>query len=46
MDDIVSFVRAETRDLIKKRKLLRFSSDKDKLEEVIVDQVTTGASGM
>jgi hypothetical protein len=46
MDDIVSFVRAETRDLIKKRKLLRFSSDKDKLEEVIVDQVTKGASGM
>jgi hypothetical protein len=46
MDDIASFVRAETQDLIKKRKLLRYSNDKDKLEKLIVDQVTKGASGM
>jgi hypothetical protein len=45
-DDIVSFVTAETRKLITKRKLLRFSSNKDELEKVIVDQVINGTSGM
>jgi hypothetical protein len=46
MDDIVSFVKSETRVLITKKKLLRFSSNKDELEEVIVNQVTQRASGM
>ena len=46
LDDIVSFVRAETRSLITRRKLLRFSTSKDELEEVIIDQVTKGTAGM
>lgn len=45
-DDITSFVRAETQDLIKKKKLLRFSINKEELKESIIDQVTKGASGM
>ena len=45
-DDIVSFVRAETQDLIKRRKLLRSSINKEDLKEEIIDQVTKGASGM
>ena len=45
-DDIVSFVTAETRKLITKRKLLRFSSKKYELEKIIIDQVTNGTSGM
>ena len=40
-DDILSFVRAETRALITKRKLLRFSTNKDELEKVIVDGIIT-----
>jgi hypothetical protein len=31
--------RALTQDLIKKRKLLRYSNDKDELEKIIIDQV-------
>jgi len=46
MYDIVSFVESETRALITKKKLLRFSSKKEELEKVIIDQVTKGASGM
>ena len=46
LDDIVTFVRAETRSLITRRKLLRFSTNKDELEEVIIDQVTKGTAGM
>jgi hypothetical protein len=46
LDDIVSFVKAETQDLIKRRKLLRFSNNKEELKEVIMDQVTKGANGM
>src|SRR5438552_101309 len=45
-DDIASFVKAETQDLIKRRKLLRFSSIKGELEETIINQVTQGANGM
>jgi hypothetical protein len=45
-DDIVSFVKIKTRDLIKKRKLLRFSDKKNELERIIVDQIAKGASGM
>jgi hypothetical protein len=46
MDDIASFVRAETEDLIKRRKLLRFSTKKEELKISIIDKVTKGASGM
>jgi hypothetical protein len=46
MDDIVLFVRAETQNLITKRKLLRFSSNKEELKEVIINQVTSGSGGM
>jgi hypothetical protein len=46
MNDIVSFVRAETQDLIRRRKLLRFSINKEELTGSIIDQVTKGASGM
>jgi hypothetical protein len=45
-DDIANFVRAETNSLIQKRKLLKFSSDKDQLRKLIVDQVIKGANGM
>ena len=45
-DDIASFVRAETKDLIKRSKLLRSSINKEDLKEEIIDQVTKGASGM
>ncbi len=45
-DDIASFVRAETKDLIKRSKLLRSSINKENLKEEIIDQVTKGASGM
>jgi hypothetical protein len=45
-DDILSFVRAETRALITKRKLLRFSTNKDVLEKFIIDEVSKGANGM
>lgn len=45
-DDIVSFVKIKTSDLIKKRKLLRFSDNKNELERIIVDQIAKGASGM
>ncbi|KFY17970.1 hypothetical protein V492_00220, partial [Pseudogymnoascus sp. VKM F-4246] len=46
MDDITSFVRVETQDLIKKKKLLRSSTNKEELKEMIIDQVTKGANGM
>ena len=46
MDDITSFVAAETHTLIKRRKLLAFSSNKENLKTEIIDQVTKGASGM
>jgi hypothetical protein len=45
-DDIARFVRAETKSLIQRRKLLKFSSSKDKLQKFIVDQVIKGADGM
>ena len=46
MDDIASFVRAETQGLIKKRKLLRYSKNHKELMESIIDQVIEGANGM
>ena len=46
MDDITSFVAAETHTLIKRRKLLALSSDKESLKPQIIKQVTKGANGM
>ncbi|KAH8589487.1 hypothetical protein B0O99DRAFT_333678 [Bisporella sp. PMI_857] len=45
-NDIALFVRAETKDLIRKRKLLHLSINKSELQEAIVEQVTKGANGM
>ena len=44
--DIALFVRAETQNLVRKRKLLRYSSNQGELMESITDQVTKEASGM
>jgi hypothetical protein len=46
MDDITSFVKAETHSLIKRRKLLALSTSKENLKTEIIDQVTKGANGM
>lgn len=46
MDDISSFVTAETSNLIKKKKLLALSTNKEKLKIEIIDQVTKNANGM
>jgi hypothetical protein len=46
MDDIASFVRAETQDLIRRRQLLRFSINKEELKETIIEQITKDADGM
>ncbi len=43
--DIMSYIRATTQDLIKRRKLLRFSSEREELPEIINNQVTDGAKG-
>lgn len=45
-DDIASFIRTETRRLIDKGDLLRFSVNREELKKSIIDQVTKGASGM
>jgi len=45
MDDTTSFVRTETLDLVKRRKLLWFSNNKEELEESIIDPLTKGVSG-
>jgi len=46
MDDITSFVSTETKDFIRRQKLLRLSMNKEELQETIIDQVTKGANGM
>jgi hypothetical protein len=46
MNDITSFVTAETHSLIKRRKLLALSSNKASLKTEIIEQVTKGANGM
>jgi hypothetical protein len=46
MDDITSFVAAETHTLIKRQKLLALSSNKENLKSEIIEQVTKGANGM
>jgi len=45
-DDIAAFVTAETNGLIQKKKLLKFSSSKEQLQKLIIDQVIKGADGM
>lgn len=45
-DDIASFVRAKTLDLIRKRKLLHLSMNKEELSVVIAERVTKDANGM
>jgi hypothetical protein len=45
-NDITAFVRAETEDLIKRRKLLRLSVNKEELKDAIIEQITRGADGM
>jgi len=45
-DDIANFVEAETRRLIQKGKLLRYSMSRKEMEELIIHQVIKGASGM
>jgi len=45
-NDITSFVRNETQELIKNGKLLRFSTNKEELKGNILKQVTKGANGM
>ena len=46
IDDIASFVRAETQGLIKKRKLLQNNNNQKELIKSIIDQVTKGANGI
>ena len=45
-EDITSFVAAETNGLIKRRKLLTSSTNKEKLKMEIIEQVTNGSRGM
>lgn len=45
-DDIALFVREETSTLIRKRKLLRWSADRESLRTEIIEKVTTDADGM
>jgi hypothetical protein len=46
INDIASFVRAKTQDLIRRRKLLRFSGHNEELKESIINEVIKGANGM
>jgi len=45
-DDIKSFVETETKRLIQRGKMLRNSSSKKDLEQIVVRKVVEGASGM
>jgi hypothetical protein len=45
-DDIVNFVNAETKRLIQKGKLLKYSTSRKEMEDLIIRQVIEGASGM
>jgi hypothetical protein len=44
--DIEQFVKAEVEQLIRARKLLRYSNAQTKMKEVIIDKVIEGAAGM
>jgi hypothetical protein len=45
-DDIVAFVNFETQRLVKKRALLQYSSNKEDLQQMVIDRVIDGANGM
>jgi hypothetical protein len=45
-DDIAKFVKAETKKLIEKKKLLRYSQAREEMEELILSKVVHGATGM
>lgn len=45
-EDITSFVTAETHSLIKRRKLLTSSTNKENLKMEIIERVTNGSNGM
>jgi hypothetical protein len=45
-EDIASFVKTTAKDLIRKRKLLKYSQSKQDMEDLIVQRVIEGASGM
>ena len=45
-DDISSFITAETDNLIKRKRLLALSTNKEKLKIEIIEQVTKNADGM
>lgn len=44
--DIESFVKTETKELVRKRKLLRNSGQKEEMQELIIHQIIKGAEGM
>ena len=44
--DIAKFVKVETKKLIEKKKLLRYSQARGEMEELIVGKVARGATGM
>ena len=44
--DIVNFVHSKTETMIKEKKLLRYSSAKDKIKKQIIEEVIQGADGM
>jgi hypothetical protein len=45
-DDIAAFVRAETNNLVQRRKLLKYSSSKEQLQKLIIEQVIQGTDSM
>lgn len=45
-NDIEAFVRNEEKELINKRKLLKYSDAKEELTALIIDKVIEGAAGM
>lgn len=45
-DDIISFVQRETDSLVRRGKLLRWSTDKENLRTKIMEKVTEDADGM
>lgn len=45
-DDIAMFVKYETNHLVERGHLLRFSENKEELQQKIIKQVTDGADGM
>lgn len=44
--DIHTFVRQETKTLVRKRQILRHSTARNEMQALIIDQVSSGADGM